>query len=70
MVCGSHEISSVFFIFQYFTSSVLINLFGYLCPTSFCKKYDHFSFLCKQMDIFLGKLYIVRRVTSVPTFLA
>ena len=44
----------------------------YLCPTSFGKKYDHFSLLCKQMDIYLRKvyMYIVRKVTSALTFLA
>ena len=34
------------------------------------KKYDNFSLLCKQMDIYLRKVYIVRKVTSVLTFLA
>ena len=34
------------------------------------KKYDHFSLLCKQMDIYLRKVYIVRKVTSPWTFLA
>ena len=38
--------------------------------TSFGQKYDHFSLLCKQMDIYLRKVYIVRKVTSVPTVLA
>ena len=38
--------------------------------TSFGQKYDHFSLLCKQMDIYLRKVYIVRKVTSAPTFLA
>ena len=42
----------------------------YACRTSFGQKYDHFSLLCKQMDIYLRKLYIVRKVTSAPTFLA
>ena len=42
----------------------------YSCPTSFGKKYDHFSLLCKQMDIYLRKVYIVKKVTSAPTFLA
>ena len=32
---------------------------AYSCLTSFDKKYDHFILLCKQMDIFLGKLYII-----------
>ena len=36
--------------------------------TSFGKKYDNFSLLCKQMDIYLRKVYIVRKVSSVPTF--
>ena len=34
------------------------------------KKYDNFSLLCKQMDIYLRKVYIVRKVTSAATFLA
>ena len=42
----------------------------YSCPTSFDKKYDHLSLLCKQMDIYVRKVYIVRKVTSAPTFLA
>ena len=42
----------------------------YSYPTSFGKKYDHFTFLYKQMDIFLGKFYIVGKVTSALTFLA
>ena len=41
----------------------------YWYQTSFDKKYDHFSLLCKQMDIYLRKVYIVRKVTSAPTFL-
>ena len=32
--------------------------------------YYHFSLLCKQTDIFLGKVYIVRKVTSALTLLA
>ena len=36
----------------------------YSCQTSFRQKYGHFSFLCKQMDIFLGKRYMIRKVTS------
>ena len=41
----------------------------YWYQTSFDQKYDHFSLLCKQMDIYLRKVYIVRKVTSAPTFL-
>ena len=36
--------------------------------TSFGKKYGHFSFLCKQMNIFLRNVYSFRKVTSVLTF--
>ena len=50
----------------------LLNTFNamfYLYQTSFGQKYDHFSLLCKQMDISLKKkVYIVRKVTSAPTF--
>ena len=42
----------------------------YSYQTSFGQKYDHFSLLCKQMDIYLRKVYVVRKVTSAPTFLA
>ena len=34
------------------------------------KQNGNFSFLCKEMDIFLGKVNIVRKVTSAPAFLA
>ena len=39
------------------TIYLFIYLFIYSNPTSFGKKkkYDHFSFLCKQMDIYLRK---------------
>ena len=50
------------------------------CPDEFCratcvrpvvgKKYDYFSLLRKQMDTYVRKVYIVRKVTSAPTFLA
>ena len=42
----------------------------YSYQTSFGKKYDHFSLLCKQRDDFVGKVYIVRKVTSAPVFMA
>ena len=42
----------------------------YIYQTSFSQKYHHFSLLCKQMDIYLRKVYIVRKVTAAPTFLA
>ena len=42
----------------------------YSYQTSFGQKYDHFSLLCKQMDIYLIKVYIARKVTSAPTFSA
>ena len=35
----------------------------YSCPTRFGQTYDYFSLLCKQMDIYLRKVYIVRKVT-------
>ena len=43
---------------------------SYSCPTSYGKKYDILGLLCKQIDIFLGQVYIVRKVPSAPTFLA
>ena len=49
---------------------ILILKVKYFCWTTFGKKYYHFSLLCKQMDSFLGKLDIVRKVTSAPTCLA
>ena len=39
-------------------------------PTSFGKKYAHVSFLWEQIDTFLGKFYIFRKVTSATIFLA
>ena len=42
----------------------------YSYRTSFGKKYGHFNLLCKQIDVYLRKVYIVRKVTSAPTFLA
>ena len=42
----------------------------YSYQTRFGKKYDHFSLLCKQMDIYVRKVYIVRKVTSASTFVA
>ena len=38
-------------------------------PTSFGKKYEHFSFLCKQIDISLRIVYIGRKVTSLIYYL-
>ena len=38
-------------------------LYVYLRPTSFGKRYRHFSFFCKRMDIFQEKVYIFRKVT-------
>ena len=32
------------------------------------KKYDNFSLLCKQMDMYLRKVYILRQVTAAPTW--
>ena len=46
-----------------------MKIYRYSYQTSFGQKYDHFSLLCKQMDIYLRKVYIVRNVTSAPTFL-
>ena len=43
---------------------------SHLCSTSFGQKYGHFIFFGKQMDIFEEKVYIFRKVTSAPTFLA
>ena len=42
----------------------------YLCETSFGQKYYHCSLLREQIDIYLRKVYVVRKVTSAPTFLA
>ena len=42
----------------------------YSRSTSFGQKFGHFSFFCKLMDIFQENIYIFRKVTSVPTFLA
>ena len=39
-----------------------------LVSDQFWLKYYHFCLLCKQMDIYLRKVYIVRKVTSVQTF--
>ena len=39
------------------------HLFVYSCPTSLGQTFDLFSFLGKQMVIFLGTLYTVRKVT-------
>ena len=50
-------------------SKSVLRPFLYSCPTSFGQKYGHFNFLCKQMSIFSGKIYIFRKVSSVPTFL-
>ena len=44
--------------------------FQYNGQNSFGQNYDNFSLLCKQMDIYLRKVYIVRKITSVQTFLA
>ena len=52
-----------------FNFEMVYNGKAYSCPTSFGKKYDHFSLLCKQMDIYLRKVYIVIKVTLAPTFL-
>ena len=51
-------------------NTVTCSLLGlaYSYQTSFGQKYDYFSLLCKQMDIYLRKVYIVRKVTSAPTF--
>ena len=38
-----------------------LHVTDYSYVLSVCKKYGHFSFLCKEMDIFLGKVYIVRK---------
>ena len=51
-----------------FDSNTEFKLYSY--QKSFGQKYDHFSLLCKQMDIYLRKVHIVRKVTSAPTFLA
>ena len=50
-------------------NTVTCSLLGlaYSYQTSFGQKYDYFSLLCKQMDIYLRKVYIVRKVTSAPT---
>ena len=53
---------------EHITKSQMIRYYSY--PTSFGKKYDHFSLLCKQMDIYLRKVYIIKKVTSALTFLA
>ena len=42
----------------------------YSYQTTFGQKYDHFSLLSKQIDTYLRKVYIVKKVTSAPTFLA
>ena len=52
--------------FNTVTGSLLGLAYSY--QTSFGKKYDYFSLLCKQMDIYLKKVYIFRKVTSAPTF--
>ena len=50
---------------------LLLRANSVLISDQFCgQKYAHFSFFCKQMDIFLRKFYIFRKVTSAPTFLA
>ena len=50
------------------TWGILTSIFEY--QNSFDQKYDHFSLLCKQMDIYLRKVCIVRKATSALTFLA
>ena len=47
------------FVFLFSLSS-----FVHSCSTSFGQKYDLFSLLGKQMDIFLGILYTVRKVST------
>ena len=47
-----------FVIAKYKTSHPRPNPYSF--PTSFGKKYYHFSLLCKQMDIYLRKVYIVK----------
>ena len=42
----------------------------YSHPISFGQKYGHFSFFCKQIESFQEQVYIFRKVTSAPTFLA
>ena len=57
--------------FYYSKNLIRLVLFKYYsCPTSFGQKYDHFNLLCKQLDIYVRKVNIVRKVTSALTFLA
>ena len=46
-----------FLIIAYLFTFFFLSFFVYSCPTSFGQKYDLFSHLGKQMDIFLGTLY-------------
>ena len=54
-----------------FIALLLVSVALFYYQTSFGKKkFYHVSLSCKQMNISIRKVYIVRKVTSAPTFLA
>ena len=53
-----------------FSGFQIFRIYMLLCPTRISTKYDHFSLLRKQMDMFLAKSYIVRNTSSGLPFFA